>query len=167
MFLLFTSFVASLDGFLIGMGLRLANISLTKKNILTIFIGNLLIYSFFLILYSFFHLSFMTKLFSTILYLLFAWKTFREKEKENSYQETLNFKECLLLTLTHSLDGTIVSLRFVYFYSLWKIIFIFSFSSLFLLLLGYFSARIFKNFKKGNYLATGLFLILAILNQFF
>lgn len=165
MFLLLNALVASLDGLIIGIGLRLANISLTKKNILIILLCNIFIYTFFLILYYYFKLTFMTKTISTILYLFLAWRSFKEEEHSN-YAEKLNTLECIILSFTHSLDGTILSLNFVYIYNLLIVVGIFSFMSIFILLIGYYFSTFFKNIKKSNYISSLLFILLAIINQF-
>ena len=166
MFLILNSIVASLDGLIIGIGLKLAHTKLSKTNILTISIGNIVIYTFFLTLYYYFKLTFMTKLISSCLYLFLAWRSYKEKEN-NTYTEKLSFLECILLTITHSLDGTLISLNFVYNYQLIYIISIFSFSSIILLLLGYYFAKLIKITKKSNYISACLFLLLAFTNQFF
>ncbi len=165
MFLLLNSLVASLDGLLIGIGLRLAKSKLSTTNILSIFIGNMMIYTFFLLLYYYFKLSFMTKTISTILYLFLAWRALKEDEKAN-YQKKLTLLECCLLTLTHSLDGTIISLNFVYNYPLFEIIALFSFMSVAVLYIGYTFATLFSGIKKANILSALLFILLAIINQF-
>ena len=78
MFLLINSIVASLDGLIIGIGLRLSNVKVNKTNILTILIGNFLIYTLFLTLYYSFQFTFMTKTISTILYLFLAYRSLIE-----------------------------------------------------------------------------------------
>lgn len=166
MFLLINSIVASLDGLIIGIGLRLSNVKVNKTNILTILIGNFLIYTLFLTLYYSFQFTFMTKTISTILYLFLAYRSLKEETKKE-YQEKLKFWECILLTLSHSLDGTLISLNFVYTEPMIKIVTYFSLSSLLILLIGYYFASVFKNNKKSNYWSAFLFLLLAIINQFF
>ena len=165
MFLLINSIVASLDGLIIGIGLRLSNVKVNKTNILTILIGNFLIYTLFLTLYYSFQFTFMTKTISTILYLFLAYRSLKEETKKE-YQEKLKFWECILLTLSHSLDGTLISLNFVYTEPMIKIVTYFSLSSLLILLIGYYFASVFKNNKKSNYWSAFLFLLLAIINQF-
>lgn len=166
MFLILNSIVASLDGLIIGIGLKLAKTKLTKRNIVTILFGNIFIYTLFLTLYYYFHLTFMTKTISTILYLLLACLSFKD-DKNKTYANKLTFLECTLLALTHSLDGTLVSLNFVYNYKLIHIISIFSFSSITLLLIGYYFASIIKHTEKSGTISALLFLLLAIFNQFF
>lgn len=166
MFLLLNAFVASLDGLIIGIGLRFSKVKLTKTNILTILVGNAIIYTFFLTLYYYFHLTFMTKTISTFLYLFLAWRSFKE-EKQKEYKETLPFWECMLLTLSHSLDGTLISLNFVYTEPIFKIVSYFSIASILILLLGYYFASLLSKTKKENKISTILFLLLAIINQFF
>jgi len=166
MFLLINSIVASLDGLIIGIGLRLSSVKINKTNILTILIGNILIYTLFLTLYYSFQFTFMTKTISTILYLFLAYRSLKEETKKE-YQEKLKFWECILLTLSHSLDGTLISLNFVYTEPMIKIVTYFSLSSLLILLIGYYFASVFKNNKKSNYWSAFLFLLLAIINQFF
>ena len=113
MFLIFNALVASLDGLIIGIGLRLANIKISKKNILIILLGNLFVYYFSLYIYKSFNLSFMSKTFTTILYLVLAYQAFKNKDEVNFNGKNLNLLNCLILTLTHSLDGAIISLNFV------------------------------------------------------
>lgn len=165
MFLILNSIAASLDGLIIGIGLKLAKVKISKTNTFIILIINILIYTFFIIIYKYFNLSFMTKTISTLLYLLLAWHSLKE-EKENDYQKKLTISECIILATTHSLDGTIISLNFVYNYPSTYIIFIFSFMSIFILLIGYYFANIFENTKKSNCLSCLLFILLAILNYF-
>lgn len=166
MFLLLNAIVASLDGLIIGIGLQLAKVKLNKSNILTIFIGNFLIYTLFLTLYYYLGLSFMTKTISTILYLILAWRSLKEDENKK-YSEKLKFLECIFLTISHSLDGTLVSLNFVYTEPIFKIVSYFSIASILILLIGYYFASLFQNIKKSNYISATLFLLLAICNQFF
>ncbi len=167
MFLLLNSIVASLDGLIIGIGLQLSKVKLSKTNILTIFLGNSLIYTFFLTIYYYFQFTFMTKTISTLLYLFLAYRSLKEKEEQRKYKKTLHFLECVLLTLSHSLDGTIISFNFVYTEPILKIVSYFSLASILILLIGYYFASIFKNNKKSNYISAILFLLLAIINQFF
>lgn len=166
MFLLLNSIAASLDGLIIGIGLRLASIKLSKTNMLIIWLGNFLIYALFLFLYYFFKLTFMTKSITTILYLVLAFHAWRNNESFAVKEKTLGLFSCLLLTLTHSLDGTIVSLSFVYQYSILHICCIFSGMSLIILLIGYYFATLFKSKKKESYISASLFLLLALINQF-
>lgn len=166
MFLLLNAIAASLDGLIIGIGLKLSHIKLTKTNKFIIFIGNFLVYLLFLTLYHYFKFTFMTKGVTTILYFFLAFQSYRNQESFQTNEKTLNFISCLLLTLTHSLDGTIISLRFVYEFNILYICFIFSSMSLFILLIGYYFAILFKNQKNENYLRTLLFLLLAFINQF-
>ena len=166
MFLFLNSIVASLDGLIIGISLQLAKVKITKTNVLTIAIGNILIYTFFLTLYYYFQFTFMTKTLATILYLFLAWRSYKEQEHKN-YKEKLSFIETILLTLSHSLDGTLISLNFVYAEPIIKIVISFSLTSLLILLIGYYFTKIFKNVKKSNYISAALFLLLALINQFF
>lgn len=166
MFLFLNSIAASLDGLIIGIGLRLSHIKLSKINMLTIWLGNFLIYALFLFLYYYFKLTFMTKTITTILYLFLAYHAWQNKETFHMKERTLSLLSCLILTLTHSLDGTIVSLSFVYQYHILHICCIFSGMSLLILLIGYYFAKIFKEQKKENYISTFLFLLLAFINQF-
>lgn len=166
MFLLLNSIAASLDGLIIGIGLRLASIKLSKTNMLIIWLGNFLIYALFLFLYYFFKLTFMTKNITSILYLVLAFHAWRNNESFEVKEKTLGLFSCFLLTLTHSLDGTIVSLSFVYQYNILHICFIFSSMSLIVLLIGYYFAKLFKSKKKESYISASLFLLLALINQF-
>lgn len=166
MFLLLNAIVASLDGLIIGIGLRMSYVQLSKKDMLIIFIGNLFIYTFFLTLYYFFKFTFMTQTLTTILYIILGLNSLRTEESYQFKQNKLSILNCLLITLTHSLDGTMVSLSFVYNYKILHIVLVFSVMSLSILLLGYFFAKIFNTSKK-NYISAFLFFLLAFLNQFF
>lgn len=166
MFLFLNAITASLDGLIIGIGLRLANIKIKKQNTLIILIGNLFIYAFFLFLYYYLNLSFMTKGVTTILYILLAWHAFHEQDSLSFKEKFLSLTDCLVITCTHSLDGTLVSLNFVYQYSIWHIVSVFSIMSLLILLIGYYFAKLFKSSEKQNYVSAFLFLLLAIINQF-
>lgn len=166
MFLFLNSLIASLDGLVIGIGLHLSKVKISKTNILIISLGNILIYTFFLTLYYYFHLTFMTKTITTFLYLFLAWKALKE-EKQKNYKEKLSLGECILLTFTHCLDGTLISLNFVYTEPIIKIVLYFSLSSILILLIGYYFAKILKDIKKSNRISAILFFLLAIINQFF
>lgn len=165
MFLLFNAIVASMDGFVMGMGLRLARVKITKGNMIVFLLGNVIIYTFFLFLYRYLQLRIITKFGTTILYLVLSWYAF--KNKEESYPKSLEFKELMLLLLTHSIDGTAISLGFVYSYRLEAIVVSFSLLSVAVLILGYYSVNVFQGFKKTNYISSLLFVLLAIWNQFF
>lgn len=167
MFLFINSIVASLDGLIIGIGLRLSNQKLSKKNFFTILIGNILIYTFFLFFYKYFKCTFMTKNVTTILYLLLAWSAFHSNDSFSFHDKSLSFLNCLLLTVTHSLDGTLISLHFVYTYKLFLISFLFGCMSLLILLIGYYFAKPLQFNKKSKYISTFLFFLLAFINQFF
>ena len=73
MFVLLSSFVASLDGFIIGLSLKLSGVKISKQNMVTFLFGNLFIYSFAILAYTFFHFQFITNFVSTILYLILAY----------------------------------------------------------------------------------------------
>lgn len=162
MFLLLNAFIASLDGILIGTSLKLSKIKLTKINFLLFFIGNILIYFLSLYIYYYFKLTFMNKIISTIFYLLLGFNSLKENNHKKYYK--LSLIDYLLITITHSLDGTLISLNFVYNYSLIYITIIFSIFSISLLYIGY---KIFKlKFKNSNIISFILFLLLAILNYF-
>lgn len=163
MFLFTNAFVASLDGFAIGIGLKLCKTKLTFKNNITLFLTNVIIYSFALILYYSFHFHFMTKSITTILYLFLAYNAYKD-EHEDEYEKTLSLKNTFLLAAVHSLDGSIVSLNFVYAYSLATIILVFSIASILLLFIGYYFANFFKDMKKSNLWSAFLFVFLAIVN---
>ena len=111
----------------------------------------------------------MTTLVSTILYFILAYFTFIDSEEIDTYQEgqILSFGKLLLLILTHSLDGTLVSLAFVYDYSIFFLVLLFSFMSITILLIGYYFGKLFRMKKKNRYIGSILFVLLAILNQFF
>ena len=111
----------------------------------------------------------MTTLVSTILYFILAYFTFIDSEEIDTYQEgqILSLGKLLLLILTHSLDGTLVSLSFVYDYSIFFLVLLFSFMSITILLIGYYFGKLFRMKKKNRYIGSILFVLLAILNQFF
>ncbi len=164
MFLLLNAFIASLDGFIIGSILRFSNIKLSKTNFLAIFLGNAIIYTIALFIYIKFNMTFMTKTISTLLYLFLAFHSL--KEEESTYKGKLTLKDYFLLTLSHSLDGTLVSLNFAYSYNRYYIVFIFSTFAVLLLLLGYSFLKKIKNSNKNKYISFSLFLLLAIINYF-
>ncbi len=166
MFLFLNAIAASLDGLIIGIGLRLAHIKFLRRHMFIMWLGNFLIYALFLSLYYFFKLAFMTKTITTILYLVFAIHAWHSEESFVVKEKTLGLISCLLLTLTHSLDGTIVSLNFVYQYKIVHICCVFSSMSLLILLVGYYFAKLFKSKKKESYISASLFLLLALINQF-
>ena len=140
MFLLLNAFIASLDGFIIGSILRFSNIKLSKTNFLAIFLGN------------------------TLVYLFLAFHSLKEEEK--NYEGDLKLKDYFLLTLSHSLDGTLVSLNFAYSYNIYYIVFIFSTFAILLLYIGYTFFKRIKNSNKNKYISFSLFLLLAIINYF-
>ena len=109
----------------------------------------------------------MSKTFTTILYLVLAYQAFKNKDEVNFNGKNLNLLNCLILTLTHSLDGAIISLNFVYSYNIMYISLIFSIMSLLTLLIGYYFAKYLKNLSKNNYISALLFIILAVINQYF
>lgn len=167
MLLFLNALAASIDGFIIGMTLKIQNVQLKNKNIITMFIGNLLIYAFVLNFYQFFHFSFINKYLGTILFLVLAYLSFHEKEEEKHWEKVLSLKECILLTLTHSIDGALISLNLIYDYPIILNVCIFSSMSIFLIILGFTFAKLFKDIKKKNYASSCLFLLLAFLNFFF
>ncbi len=168
MMLIFSAFVASLDGLLIGLSLRLSHQKLTYFNIFILFSGNIFLYSTLLSIYFLFHFQFVTKFISTIFYIFLAYNSFSQKNKETLPETTcLNFSSCLFLTLVHSIDGALVSLGFVYEYPIFLIIFLFSFMAVLLMVIGNYGGSFFQNIKKSNYYGAFLFLLLAIFNQFF
>ncbi len=164
MFLLLNAFIASLDGFIIGSILRFSNIKLSKTNFLAIFLGNTLVYTFSLFIYLKFNMTFMTKTISTLLYLFLAFHSLKEEEK--NYEGELKLKDYFLLTLSHSLDGTLVSLNFAYSYNIYYSVFIFSTFAILLLYIGYTFFKRIKNSNKNKYISFSLFLLLAIINYF-
>ncbi len=168
MMLLISSFVASLDGFIIGIGLKGNRIQLTYKEFFILFFENIILYSILLFLYSFLQFQFITNFISTLFYLILAFLSFRNKEEETTiFSKKLNLLSCFFLTLSHSMDGVLVSLGFVYEYPLGIIVFLFSFMAVLLIVLGYFFANTFSMPKKSNYISAFLFLLLAIWNHFF
>ncbi len=166
MMLLFGAFVASLDGLLIGIGLKLMNRKMSIRNIGTLFLDNFIIYSILLSLYYLFEFQFVTKFISTLLYFLLAILSLRSQEESVSIPKGLSFIHCIALTLTHSIDGVCVSVGFVYHYPLWIIISLFSFMSVFLMVLGYLLGGRVPQVKKSNYVSALLFFLLALFNQF-
>lgn len=168
MFVFLSAFVASLDGFIIGLSLKLSGVKILKKNILLFLLGNIFIYSTAILTYTFFHFQFVTNFVSTILYLILAYLSFSDDNNLNHISDkVLSFSKWILLIFTHSLDGMLVSLSFVYEYSAIFLIFLFSIMSILILLCGYYFGRIFSTQKKSNYIGALLFVLLAILNQFF
>ncbi len=165
MFLFINSLVASLDGLIIGINLKLTKIKLTFFNLLTFLIFNTLIYFLVLKTYYLFNLSFISKNIATIIYLFLALNNLKSKEQQE-YNQKLNFFNTLILALSHSLDGSLISLNFIYQYSLITIISLFSFMAVFILLIGYYFANLFKHLKNGNFYSALLFIILAIFNYF-
>ncbi len=163
-FLLGNALVASLDGFIIGISLKLAKTKLTFTSYSIFFLTNLIIYYSIITLYYVFHLHFMTTFITTILYLVLAFNAYKEEEK--NYDQKLNFKKTLMLAAAHSIDGSIISLNFVYKYTSLTISLIFGITSLLLILIGYYFATVFKNFKNRNKWNAGLFILLALLNLF-
>lgn len=167
MFIILNAIIASLDGLIIGISLHLSKTKITLKNNIIFLITNFLIYTLVNYLYIFFHFTFMTKTITTFLYLFLAWNAYKTNDEEEICIHDLTFKKNILLAFTHSLDGSIISLNFINQYNLILIIGLFSFSSLLLLLIGYYFANILKNIKKSNLISALLFILLAILNQFF
>lgn len=163
MLLLLNAIVASLDGFIIGISLKLAKTKLTIINNIILFLTNLIIYAGIILLYVFLHFKFMTPFITTILYLYLAWNAYNNKEN-NNFNTFLTIKQTVLIATTHSLDGSIISLNFVYNYNIILIISLFSFLAIFFLLLGYYFANLFKNIKHTNLINFMLFILLAILN---
>ena len=163
--MLLNAFTSSLDGLIIGISLKLSNTKLNLTNYLIMFITNLLVYSTIITLYYEFHFKFMTTPITTILYLLLAINAFKTDINEQ-YEQKLAIKQTIILAIVHSLDGSILSLNFIYSYNILFIILLFSVLAIFLLIVGYFFANNFKKIKKGNYINTFLFIVLAILNLF-
>lgn len=166
MMLLFGSFVASLDGLLIGISLKIMQRKISFQNIITLFLGNFFIYCILLSLYYFFAFQFVTKFISTLLYCMLAIFSLCNKEEQRNLTKNLSFIHCITLTFTHSIDGALVSIGFVYHYPLWIIILMFSFMAVFLMILGYLLGGRIKGIKKSNYVSALLFFALALSNQF-
>lgn len=164
MFILLNAIIASLDGLIMGIGLKLKNIKLNFKHIFIILFINIFIYGLFINIYYYFHLSFMNKNIVTCLYLFLAFNLITTKNNDKDFK-TLTVKNTCLLALTHSLDGSIISLGFVYKYPNMLIVFIFSLFSISILLLGFYFANIFKNIKNKEFISSSLFILLAILNN--
>ncbi len=165
MFIFLNALVASLDGLIIGIGLKLAKTKLTMMNKLIIFLTNIFIYSIIIFLYYSLKIKFMTMVITTLLYLFLAWNAYHTKEDEE-YEKSLSIKKTIFIAATHSLDGSIVSLNFVYNYNILFIILLFSFFSILLLICGYMFAKLLSNIKKSNLINALLFLALAIINLF-
>lgn len=163
MFLWINSIVASLDSLILGINLGLMNVKLKKINFITILISNILIYSGILFLYYFFQLNFITKNIVTIFYLILAYNAYQNKEDVN-YQK-LSFIKSFILGASHSIDGGLIALNFVYKYPLIYTISLFSFNSLLFLFLGYSFFK--KKIKKANLISAILFILLALLNYVF
>lgn len=169
MLLFLSSLVASFDGFLIGISLKCMNLKLSIQNICVLFISNFVIYSCVIFLYTFFQFQFVTQFVSTLLYLFFAFLAWKDNDsfEEHTPIQELHLFPCILLALTHSFDGALVSLNFVYEYPCLLLIFLFSFMAVLLLVLGYLFANSFHHIKKSNYFSALFFVLLAIWNQFF
>ena len=166
MFLLLNSIVASIDGFIIGISLKITKTKLSWKNNLTIFLTNFFIYFTIISCYYFFKFHFMTTYITTFFYLFLAWSSYHNKQNE-TYNHKLSIKNSIFIATAHSLDGGVISLNFVYDYPLIIIILMFSFIAFALLLIGYYFANIFNSLKYTNVCCSGLFIILAIWNLFF
>ena len=166
MFILLNALVASLDGLIIGIGLKLSRTKLTLINKIVFLLTNILIYTFIIIIYYHLHIKFMTTPITTLLYLFLAWSAYKNKENE-AYEQKLKIEKNILLAATHSIDGSIVSLNFVYNYNIIYIITIFSIASILLLIIGYKWANSFKNIKKSNLITALLFILLALINLIF
>lgn len=166
MFVLFSALVASLDGFVIGLSLRLSNVSFSKRDILIFLLGNIVIYSLAILAYTFFQFQFVTTYVSTFLYFLLAYLSFQDSEELASYDEHkfLSLGKLFLLICTHSLDGTLVSLSFAYEYSIFFLVALFSIMSISILLFGYYFGYLFHLKKRNRYIGSFLFLLLAFLN---
>lgn len=163
MFLILNAIIASLDGLIIGISLKLSKIKLTIKNNLIFLLTNIFIYTLITLLYYNFEFKFMTTGVTTILYLILAWNAFKSNEEEIT-KNNLSILNTIAIGFSHSIDGSIVSLNFVYTYNLLYIITLFSFISLITLLIGYYFANNFKRFKKSNTISALLFILLAFLN---
>ena len=107
----------------------------------------------------------MTTTITTILYLLLAINAYKENHNEE-YSNTLSLKQTIVLAIVHSLDGSIVSLNFVYIYNILFIVLLFSISAILLIVIGFSFAQNFNKIKKGNYISASLFILLAIINLF-
>ena len=166
MFLFLNAIITSLDGFVIGINLKFAKTKLKLYNYLVLIITNMIIYSTIIVIYYIFHFHFMTTLITTIFYLILAWNAYHDSNDQN-YEHVLPLKHTILIAIAHSLDGGIVSLNFVYNYSLLKIILLFSLAASILLFIGYLFAHLFKNLKHSNIVSALLFIALAIYNYFF
>jgi len=165
MLLILNALVASLDGIIIGISLKISKTKLSYKNNLLFLFTNLFIYTLIIILYYYFKFTFMTTGVTTILYLILAWNAYKSNENK-TFEKNLPFLNTITLAFTHSLDGSIVSLNFVYIYNIIYIIYLFTFISLIMLFVGYYFANIFKNIKKSNTICALLFILLAFLNFF-
>lgn len=163
MFLILNAIIASLDGLIIGISLKISKIKLTIKNNLIFLLTNIFIYTLITLLYYNFEFKFMTTGVTTILYLILAWNAFKSNEEEIT-KNNLSILNTIAIGISHSIDGSIVSLNFVYTYNLLCIINLFSFISLITLLIGYYFANIFKKLKKSNTISALLFILLAFLN---
>lgn len=164
MFIILNALAASLDGYIIGISLKLSKTKLTLKNNLIILFTNFFIYTTIIVLYYSFKCRIMTTSITTILYIILAWNAY--KEKEEHFEKALTTKKAIILAAAHSLDGSLVSLNFVYEYNLIYIILLFGITSLVLLLIGYYFANLFKSTKKSNFISALLFILLAIFNLF-
>ncbi len=165
MFILLNALVASLDGLIIGIGLKLSKTKLTFTNKLIILLTNVFIYTIIITLYYSLKVKFMTTGITTLFYLFLAWNAYKAQE-EDVFEQKLSIKKTIFIAAAHSLDGSIVSLNFVYNYNFLFIITLFSLASILLLLCGYSFANLLSNIKKSNLINAFLFLALAIINLF-
>lgn len=168
MILFLSSLVASLDGFLIGFNLKISQVKMKRKDFCFFFCGNLILYSIVLYSYAFFQFTFFTSFVSACFYVILAYLSlFDHEEKFSIAQKHLTILTLFLLILSHSIDGTLISLGFVYEYSIWLLVFLFSFMSVFILFLGYSIGMLFPEIKYSNYVCALLFLLLAFGNFLF
>ncbi len=161
----FHAFVASLDGFFMGMALRIRNISFSLFYRILFLFGNLFLYTFFLCSYQFFSLPFFTKPFSIGCYLFLFFFSLRSSTDIPMME--MKFFPFLTVLLSHVLDGGIISLQFVYSYPIWFLVFLFSFFSYRLFFFGFSFGKYLPFIQKSNYLVAFFFFLLLILHILF
>lgn len=166
MFLLLNALVASFDSLIIGISLKIEKTILNYKNFFILFISNIIIYLIFLKLYLYLNINSMTKTVVTILYLILAYRSLTNNDKNENIKK-LTVSKTILLALVNSLDGILVSLQFVSSYKILCITTIFSFASILFLIIGYYFAILFKKNIANSFFNSFLFICLAILNQCF
>ncbi len=161
--MLFLSAIAtSMDSFIMGISFKISKTKLTLKNIVELSLGSFLTITFFHITMQIFHISVANKFTKFLLFLILGIFSLKKEEKKK-YQKKLTPKEILLIILSNSIDGFLVSLTFTTQYSITLLSFIYAITGIFLLLLG---NKTPISWKKRDYISTVLFFVLAITSLF-